>query len=212
MKRAVAIVMISIAALLSACDSNPLIGKWRSATDSLPCRIAGTLEFTEKMVLQGGLAAPITYSRDGARYIAAAGNGAAFVFEKAGDDLKMVSPFECRMVKINEETLAITLAEGAACYGLTDTFASSDVTDRIKRSMSASDKPLDDRAFEAAARSNEALQRLVREKTMTNEALEKAFASGEAQAKKIGTYGEMKKRLDACDKTISELAKLAAMD
>lgn len=59
----------------------------------------GSIEFTEKLVTTKSFSAPVKYSRDGVRYIAALDNGYAFVFEKDGDALRMVSPAECRMVK-----------------------------------------------------------------------------------------------------------------
>lgn len=66
----------------------------------MACNMVGTIEFTEKLVILGGMSGTVTYSRDGARYIAATGDGRAFVFEKAGNDLTMVSPFKCEMVKV----------------------------------------------------------------------------------------------------------------
>ncbi len=96
MKRAV--IAVLAATLLLACgDSNPLIGKWRC--DKV-ADIIGRLEFTEKLIMMGPISGPVKYSRDGARYIAATGDGRAFVFEKDGDGLRMVSPFNCRMMKV----------------------------------------------------------------------------------------------------------------
>jgi len=91
-----------MAVLLAACgDSNPLIGKWKSVADDC---VLNSIEFTEKLIImEGGIfggAIPYTYSRDGARYVAATGDGRAFVFEKAGRELKMVSPFTCQMAKV----------------------------------------------------------------------------------------------------------------
>lgn len=99
MKRVILAVLA--ATLLLACDdSNPLIGKWRCATKSTQVNILGTFELTEKLVVMGPVSGPVKYSRDGARYIAATGDGRAFVFEKDGNTLRMVSPFECALVKV----------------------------------------------------------------------------------------------------------------
>lgn len=92
--------MAVMVGLLAACgDSNPLIGKWKPATKGMACNMLGTIEFTEKMVITHIISGPVTYSRDGARYMATTGQGFAFIFEKAGKDLKMISPYNCEMVK-----------------------------------------------------------------------------------------------------------------
>ena len=58
------------------------------------------LEFSEKLLTTGAFSVTVKYSRDGARYIATLVNGQAFVFEKDGDALRMVSPFQCRFAKV----------------------------------------------------------------------------------------------------------------
>jgi hypothetical protein len=94
MKRAM--IAVLAATVLAACNgSNPLIGKWSADGRCM----FGSIEFTEKLVTTVAFSAPVKYTRDGARYIAALDNGYSFVFEKDGDALRMVSPAECRMVK-----------------------------------------------------------------------------------------------------------------
>ena len=85
--------------LLAGCfDTNPLIGKWKLAKGSdAMCASLDGIEFTDKLVMIQSftkVAAPVTYSRDGSRYVATTTNG-ALVFEKNGDGLKMVAPLPC---------------------------------------------------------------------------------------------------------------------
>lgn len=104
MKRMISAVVLMVG-LLAACDDpNPLIGKWKASpgsADKGACAMLGTVEFTEKIVMTSMLSSPVTYSRDGTRYVAAmSGGGWTFVFEKAGDELTMISPFKCQMLKV----------------------------------------------------------------------------------------------------------------
>lgn len=205
------------ATLLLACDeSNPLIGKWRATPKNTACAIVDQVEFTEKLAMMGGLAAPVKYSRDGARHIAALGNGQAFVFEKDGDGLRMVSPFDCRMTKAKAEpskaapSKAETVAEGIVCNGILQTLIrSDDIANRVEKTMSASDKPLDDRIFATAKRLGAVLDKLNVSENITEKQADKAFDSGEAIANKLSTYAEMKARLDQCESTIMALSSLA---
>ncbi|MDP1681906.1 MAG: hypothetical protein Q8L39_09035, partial [Burkholderiales bacterium] len=74
MKRAILAVTVAVGALAACGDSNPLIGKWKASpasTDKGGCAMLGTVEFTEKIVMTTMLSSPVTYSRDGARYVAA---------------------------------------------------------------------------------------------------------------------------------------------
>lgn len=104
MKRTIPAVALMVG-LLAACDDpNPLIGKWKASsnsTDKGACAMLGTVEFTEKVVMTSMLSSPVAYSRDGTRYVAAMGGGGwTFIFEKAGNELAMFSPFKCQMLKV----------------------------------------------------------------------------------------------------------------
>lgn len=212
MKRA--IIAVVAATLLMACnESNPLIGKWTSDDSSMGCSMFGTIEFTEKLVIKGRESAPVTYSRDGARYIAAAQGGRTFVFEKAGNGLKMVNPFKCEMVKMNTELLT----QGAVCSGIFKIIRTSDeLEDRIKKTMSPSDKILDQAAVNAFLKLHDKLERaleeLTDEKILSEEQRRNAVESGEAIGNKIATYAEATKRLDECSKTARAVVQIAGTD
>lgn len=192
-------------------QTTPLIGKWRSATKNMACGMVDAIEFTEKLVIMGPGSGPVKYSRDGARYIAATGDGRAFVFEKDGNAFRMISPFECRMVKVVKAKPEM-MTEGAVCSGILEAVGMEEAAKRIKKSMSPTDKSLDDPVFEASIKSEKALDALMKEKPITEEQFDKAFNSGKASGAKIATYAELKKRLGECDRTIDELAKLAGID
>lgn len=212
MKRAM--IAVLAATLLLACDeSNPLIGKWMSATKSATCNMRGTVEFTEKLAISGPTSLPVKYSRDGTHHVATTGDGHTFVFEKDGDALRMVSPSACRLVKVNTDLFT----QGAVCSGIFDVLRHShEVSERIKRSMSPSDKPLDKEASEAFFKLHDALERalerLMDENILSEEQVKKASESGEATGNKTATYAEAIKHLDECSKTVKQVIQIAGTD
>ena len=113
------------------------------------------------------------------------------------------------------------MTEGAICNGIGYAFFSSqEVAGRIGKSMLVPGKPFDkqtfdalgERAFQIAAKAVRAFDQLESKKMLSREQRKKDFDSGVAAAGKIATFEEMKKRLDACDEVVKELAKLAGTD
>jgi hypothetical protein len=97
-------IIVAVGAILAVAGcskSNPLLGKWKLAPGSNPaCSVLNGVEFTEKtmtMDLLGKQMATVTYGRDGERYLVTAPNG-IMAFEKDGNGIKSVTPFECHLV------------------------------------------------------------------------------------------------------------------
>ena len=94
-----AVVLICVVAGCS--KSNPLIGKWKLASQANPaCAMFDGIEFTDKTMTVNILAkqtAPVTYGRDGDHYLVNGPNG-TMAFEKNSDGIKTVSPIECQLI------------------------------------------------------------------------------------------------------------------
>ncbi|MFZ2062012.1 MAG: hypothetical protein WAU82_13430 [Candidatus Binatus sp.] len=85
--------------------SNPLLGKWKLAPNQgNECFQLGAIEFGDKLMTMATplapISMPVTYSRDGDKYIVTASSGQAFEFQTESGGIKSVSP-ECHMVPNN---------------------------------------------------------------------------------------------------------------
>lgn len=104
---------------------------------------------------------------------------------------------------------ADTITEAVVCHGILFTYwTTDDIVHRIKKSMSGTDKDLVRPAYDLNGKLAPAIRKLIEEKAVTEEAVDRARSSGEEIANKISTYSEMKKRIDECEKTMVELAKV----
>jgi len=92
--------------VVSGCSkSNPLLGKWKLAPNQgNECFQLGAIEFGDKVMTMATPLAPITmpvtYSRDGDKYMVTASSGQAFEFQTESGGIKSVAP-ECHMVPNN---------------------------------------------------------------------------------------------------------------
>jgi hypothetical protein len=94
-----------VVALTGCTRSNPLLGKWKLAPNADPaCGITmDSIEFTDKTITIGSVIkqiAPVTYGRDGERYLATTSTG-TMAFEMNDDGIKSLTPFECLFVRAN---------------------------------------------------------------------------------------------------------------